>query len=356
MKREVQFILSFLEHMGVEAYIVGGYVRDFFLNHNSYDIDIAANASYERLLHILSPFSPRIEFESFTFVKNHYTFQITPFRKEMYDRIHRRSCKTIYTSKVSEDVLRRDFTINAIYMDKDGNCIDLVNGIEDIKRKSICCIGDAYIRMKEDPLRILRAIRFASMLQFNIEPTLSYAIKENICELKRLSFARIKMEIERFYPYHIHAFAKYICEYQLFSILHIVQLPVYTPTIEGFWAHFDIKGYPFSKRQRKKIEKIQFYVGKRIEKEDLIDCSLKEWKTICILKGISYKKLVDVYTSLPIHSIREVKIPYHKLSFYPIGDIKKDILYQIINRKINNVPDEILQYVTTKYNKLSKKT
>lgn len=349
---EIKEILIFLEKNRVPAYIVGGYVRDFVLNKKSYDIDVAAQASFEKLSILLEPFHPKVALQTFTFMKQDYFFQITPFRKENYDGIDRYPKEIVYTEKIDEDSERRDFTINALYMKVNGTIIDPQRGIMDLKKKKIRCIGNVDVRLKEDPLRILRAIRLASVLKFEIDSNLADGIKRNKHLLHHISFMRKKMELEKIYPQYVYLFSKYIEEYQLASFLEIERNLKPTPFIEGFWACFNIHKYPFSKKQKKKIKQIQFYIEKEIEKEDLIDCDLKQWETICILKGISFLKLKECYEKLPIHSICDIKMPYKQIKNHSISLIKKEVAHLIINGKLKNEETEILQYLTNTYNNL----
>ena len=111
--------------------------------------------------------------------KNYY-FDITTFRRDIVYKDNRRPSKIEYVDDISEDLERRDFTINTMCMDKDGNIIDLFNAKKDINDKVIRTVSDADKKIKEDSLRILRAIRFATILNFRIDKDLEKAIIKNI--------------------------------------------------------------------------------------------------------------------------------------------------------------------------------
>ena len=173
-------ILELLNEKGYKAYIVGGYVRDRIIGLDSYDIDIATNAT-PKLLNEL--FNEIIIFEDYGAIKLNYKgniYDITTFRKDLQYGINRKDVKIEYTDLLEEDIKRRDFTINSLYMDKDENIIDLFNAKEDISNRIIKVNGNIKKKLIEDPLRILRAIRYSVKLDFEIESELYDEIKNNI--------------------------------------------------------------------------------------------------------------------------------------------------------------------------------
>ena len=152
---------------GFEVYIVGGYVRDYYLNIESTDYDLATNAKPADLKTIW----PSIKTDSYGSVVLNYKnerFEITTYRIEKKYKNNRFPVYE-YTNSVDKDILRRDFTINTLYMDINKNIIDKLNGRKDIDLKIIKMLNDPYVRIKEDALRILRAIRFATIYDFNID-------------------------------------------------------------------------------------------------------------------------------------------------------------------------------------------
>ena len=129
-------ILNILENNGYKAYIVGGYVRDKILNVKSNDIDIITNALPDEVCKIFN-IEHIDNFGSIKLKYNNYIFEVTTFRKEYYKNNDRRPYKVEYIDDLKEDLMRRDFTINSICIDKNGMYIDLLNGINDINNKII---------------------------------------------------------------------------------------------------------------------------------------------------------------------------------------------------------------------------
>lgn len=187
-------ILNILENNGYKTYIVGGYVRDKILGIESNDIDIITNAKPDELNKI---FNKECEnnYGCIILPYDGYEFEITTFRKEYYKDNDRRPYKIEYINDLKEDLMRRDFTINSICIDKNEDYIDLLNGINDINNKVIRVIGDSDKKIYDDPLRILRAIRFASIYDFGLDDNLVSSIIKYKDRLEYISFDRIKDEL-----------------------------------------------------------------------------------------------------------------------------------------------------------------
>ena len=199
MPEEIKNILDIL-NKDFKAYIIGGFVRDKLLKKESHDIDIATNATPSELQQLFKDKNIKeFNYGNICFNEKEYSFDITTFRKDYSYLDKRKPSKVVYVDTLEEDVLRRDFTINAIAIDKDGKIIDLTNGIKDLKKKIIRTIGDPEERIKEDSLRILRAIRFATILNFKLEEKLKKAIINNKENLKDLSYERKKEELDKIF-------------------------------------------------------------------------------------------------------------------------------------------------------------
>ena len=184
----------FAEH-GFSLYMVGGSSRDYLLGLPFTDFDFATDATPEQERSFLPQASYAFaKFGSLSFKEGENEIDITTFRKEGgYD--DRRHPKTIEFIKDPEtDSFRRDFTINAIYINHEGRVCDFHWGQEDLKAGVIRFIGDPATRIQEDPLRILRAERFAKKLGFRIEEASWKAMEENRGLLALLNPEKIKME------------------------------------------------------------------------------------------------------------------------------------------------------------------
>ena len=199
MEKEVLEILNRLENNNFKAYIVGGYVRDYILNRKTNDYDIATNARPDDIIKLFSDKKIILNEKFGNVVLNN--IEITTFRKDEYN--NSRFPKITYVDTINEDVKRRDFTINALYMNKDYEIIDTINAMEDLTNKIIKTVKDPNISFNEDPLRIIRAIRFARMLNFEIEKETLIALQKYAYKLKEISKERINKEIKKGIPYGV---------------------------------------------------------------------------------------------------------------------------------------------------------
>ena len=163
MKDVALKILVKIEEAGYQAYIVGGFVRDYLLGIESNDIDITTNATPKDLCTIFKDaILPATEYGAVSIVVNQIPFEITTFRKEYTYENNRKPEKIMYIDSLEEDLKRRDFTINTICMDKNGKIIDLLGGQKDLQAKQIQTIDASLSSFTLDSLRMLRAIRFAT--------------------------------------------------------------------------------------------------------------------------------------------------------------------------------------------------
>lgn len=189
-------LLKEIEDKGFKAYIVGGYPRDKYLGIKSNDIDICTNARVEDLELIFDNINTKYKNYGNSIVTyNDYQFEITTFRKEKYLN-NRNDVEIIFIDNLEEDLNRRDFTINTLCIDKNGEYIDLKNSIKDIDNKTIKLIG-SIDRLKDDPLRILRAIRFSGNLNFKLDDYLIEGIKKYGYLIKELKDIKIKEELNK---------------------------------------------------------------------------------------------------------------------------------------------------------------
>lgn len=195
-------ILKEIEQLGYEAYIVGGYPRNKFLSLESKDIDISTSMPPEKIEQTFLILENHKQYGSFIIEKNDYPFEITTFRKDTYEKKRYPTIQFVKTLK--EDLQRRDFVINTLCIDSNGHYIDLIGAKEDIKNKIIRTVGNCNMKLQEDPLRIIRALRFASDLDFQLDLSILYYIKQNKKQLHTLSKKRVQKEIAK-----IHSFEKW---------------------------------------------------------------------------------------------------------------------------------------------------
>ncbi len=180
---------------GFSIFEVGGSVRDSLLGIEVYDFDFATDATPEEIIKFLPDINST--FAKYGCIKYKGEFgraEITTFRKEESYSDYRHPTEIKFVKSLEEDYKRRDFTINAIYRDINGKIYDPSNGLNDLKNKVIRFIGDPETRIKEDPLRILRAKRFASKLNFVIEKKTLKAMENLSYLLEKLNPDKIKEE------------------------------------------------------------------------------------------------------------------------------------------------------------------
>ena len=301
MNKIAKEILEKLEENGYIAYIVGGYVRDFLLYKETNDIDICTNATTKEVRSLFS--GNANEYGSLNLKINEFNIDITTFREEHNYR-GRKPTSISYATNLKTDLYRRDFTINTLCMDKDEKIIDELNGINDLNNKIIRMVGDVKLKILEDPLRILRAIRFATTLDFSIDATLKEEIIKNKELLSTLSDYRIKEEISKILisPNYKKGL-KLLKEYHLCEALGITYTNViYTKDLCGMWAQIETKRkLPFTKSEKDNIVKIRKILDlKMINREVLYEYGLYLSLIASEILGIDPDSIHEMHASLPI--------------------------------------------------------
>ncbi len=195
---DVKLIISELKNAGFEGYAVGGCVRDSLLGRKPGDWDITTSALPQDIKSIFRrTVDTGIEHGTVTVLIHDNSYEVTTYRIDGEYKDGRHPVSVRFTEQIGEDLRRRDFTINAMaYNDEDG-LIDLFEGREDLKRGIIRCVGDADARFDEDALRILRAVRFAAQLDFDIDAATRDAISTHAPNLRAVSKERILVEISK---------------------------------------------------------------------------------------------------------------------------------------------------------------
>ena len=190
-----QYLNRLFKENGFSIFEVGGSVRDELLGLEVTDFDFATDATPEEMMKFLP--NANDTFAKFGCIKYKGEYgraEITTFRKEEDYDDFRHPRKVTFVKSLEEDYLRRDFTINAIYKDVDGKIYDPAHGVFDINNRVIRFIGNPEVRIKEDPLRILRAKRFATKLGFRIDDSTQEAIEKYSYLLDKLNPEKIKEE------------------------------------------------------------------------------------------------------------------------------------------------------------------
>lgn len=198
MPEAANYIIQTLMAHGYEAYIVGGCVRDSVLGRTPQDWDITTSATPEQTKALFRrTIDTGIEHGTVTIMMDHVGYEVTTYRVDGKYEDHRRPKEVTFTASLLEDLKRRDFTINAMAYNEQEGLVDIFGGAEDLRLGIIRCVGVPQERFDEDALRILRAVRFAAQLDFEIEAKTRQAIREKAEFLRNISAERIQVELTK---------------------------------------------------------------------------------------------------------------------------------------------------------------
>lgn len=193
---EAYEVIKVLEAHGYEAYLVGGCVRDALLDRPVHDVDIATSADPARVASLFERVIPTgLQHGTVTVVRHGYTFEVTTFRSEAGYSDYRRPSEVHYIQDLTEDLRRRDYTMNAIAMDRYGQLHDPFHGAVDLEQGWIRAVGQAEERYAEDALRMLRGIRFASVLRMRLAKSVWRGIMAKKTLLRHIAMERVRDEL-----------------------------------------------------------------------------------------------------------------------------------------------------------------
>lgn len=196
LPEKVKYIITTIQAAGFEAYAVGGCVRDSLLGRIPDDWDITTSAKPEQIKELFPrTIDTGIQHGTVTVMLQKEGFEVTTYRIDGKYEDSRHPKEVTFTANLTEDLKRRDFTINAMAYNETEGLIDIFDGKGDIERKLIRCVGEARERFKEDALRMMRAVRFSAQLGYGIEEDTKAAIKELALTLKNISAERIQTEL-----------------------------------------------------------------------------------------------------------------------------------------------------------------
>ena len=356
MNQKIYTILSTLNNAGFEAYIVGGYVRDFLINRKTNDVDIITNALPKDLIKLFT--DSKINDEEYGSVKiltNKYNFDINTYRKEYYNG-KRRPEKIEYIKSLDDDLLRRDFTMNTICMNIDGKLYDPLKGINDVQNKIIKSVLNPFTKFKEDPLRMLRAIRFATTLQFQLEENIIKSIKKNKKLLKNLSYDLKMKELNLiFSSVNVKSGLDCLKKLDLIKYLDIKFNDIkYVNDLYGIWAQIEFSDkYKFSKQEQFIIKSLKKIIAnKKITNNILYEYGPYLSSVAGVILGYDREEIISSYNNLPIKSISELNISSKEiieiLNINPsniIKEIQKDLISLILCGKIRNEKEEMISYI-----------
>lgn len=358
MDETIYKVLDVIENGGFEAYIVGGYVRDYLRGKKSNDIDICTNAKPKEIIDLFKKYKTiPLEYGNVILKIKDYDFEITTFRKEITYKNNRKPEKIEYINNLDEDLLRRDFTVNSICMNKEEQIIDLLDGKKDLKNKVLKTIGKANSKLKEDVLRIMRAIRFATILNYKLDSELKDAIIKNKDLLKNLSYERKKEELTKIFVSENKKYGvRLLKEFNLLEVLELTNINnvLYTNDIIGIWSTITINNnYPFTKNEKSLIKEINLLMNENInDKYVLYKYGLYPISIVCDLKKLNKNKIIDNYNKLPIKDRNEINITVEEiceiLNVSPgpfLKELYDDIEIGIIKNQIKNTKESIKKYI-----------
>lgn len=346
----VKNVLLKLEENGFEAYIVGGAVRDFLFHRETNDFDIATNALLKDILQIFGPSRKNMQYGSFHLTLLNYNIDITTYRKEISYKDYK-LFEMEYTNNLIFDASRRDFTMNALYQNRKGEIIDPLDCQKDIQKKIIKMIGNPNIRLKEDPLRILRALRFASIYKLKLDRDLVSAIQKEKKNLVFVSKERVKRELDSILLADGFSLLKKL---DLLDVLGIqAKKIVYVEDLAGLWAQLKCNiEYPKEKNLKKRekiIETLLKYDTMNmllLYKYGYYDC-----RVASLILKFPLKKLEKMQSRLPIHSRKDFCISVEDIEIFSnlhgrdLGILLEELESNILLGRFQNTVEDIQKYI-----------
>lgn len=386
-------VLQTLKNAGHEAVFVGGSVRDLVLGKEISDVDIATSATPEEVKSLFAhTVDVGIEHGTVLVLHHHESYEVTTFRTEGTYQDFRHPDSVTFVRSLEEDLMRRDFTINALALNDQEEIVDYFNGIEDLQQKIIRCVGNPMERFNEDALRMMRAVRFSGQLGFKIEDTTFDAIRVLKENLERVAVERMKVEFEKMIqsPHRQLAFKAFV-ESELYhscpdfkkakdTLLKIGDFPLDSISITQAWILF-------AYYERLNAPQLKVVLKNWKSSNDQISTILTGYKTLLarlerewdaflaydcpeglaldveqLLPGIGEKlqleAMKEVYFHLPIRSMKEIQIDgfgvKEALGLEKMGPLIGEVLQalqtEILSGKLANENSEIISWIRNNFN------
>lgn len=385
-------VMQQLVDAGYEAYFVGGSVRDMLLHKPISDVDIATSATPQEVKEIFShTVDVGIEHGTVMVIYHKEGYEVTTFRTEEGYEDFRHPDKVTFVRSLEEDLKRRDFTINALAIGIDDQLIDFFDGIGDLERQCIRCVGDAKERFNEDALRMFRAVRFVGQLGFQIEEETKNAISLLKMNLSKVAVERMKVEFEKMIQSgHRKEALQLFVETGLYQacplfdgkgeiLLKLAEFPIKEMSVLQAWILFVdalnlsdkevthlLKSWKSSNEQIRDV--LVGYKTYRARKEDewnfflAYDCPYKvacEVEQLLIAQGKSesMRELEGTYQSLPICSMNDIQLNGHDIIRILkldkkgpiIGQVLKTVEKMILEQSISNDAEVLETYVSSHF-------
>ena len=385
-------VMQQLVDAGYEAYFVGGSVRDMLLHKPISDVDIATSATPQEVKEIFShTVDVGIEHGTVMVIHHKEGYEVTTFRTEEGYEDFRHPDKVTFVRSLEEDLKRRDFTINALAIGIDDQLIDFFDGIGDLERQCIRCVGDAKERFNEDALRMFRAVRFVGQLGFQIEEETKNAISLLKMNLSKVAVERMKVEFEKMIQSSYRKDAlKLFVETGLYQacplfdgkediLLKLAEFPLKEMSVLQAWILFVdelnlsdkevthlLKSWKSSNEQIRDV--LVGYKTYRARKEDEwnfflayacpyeVACEVEQL-LIAQAKSTSMEVLESTYQSLPICSMNDIQLNGHDIIRILkldkkgpiIGQVLKMVEKMILEQSIENNAEILEAYVLTHF-------
>ncbi|MFJ7745963.1 CCA tRNA nucleotidyltransferase [Peribacillus sp. NPDC097295] len=383
-------ILERIEEAGFEAYFVGGSVRDYILGRPINDVDIATSATPLEVKAIFPKTADvGIEHGTVLVIMKSGTYEITTFRTESGYTDYRRPDSVQFVRSLTEDLQRRDFTMNAIAMDKSGEIIDPYNGQRDLSQKKITTVGNPHDRFSEDGLRMMRALRFVSQLDFHLDQETFNSLKKNGPILREIAVERILVEFEKLLAGDNRIKAlnlllesglyQYLPQFagQKGNLEKLLLLPLHQLTVTEMWAviliYTNMKNIEASLREWKlpvkTIRSIQ-RILQLVKKEPTFEASTLEVFKAGQIHAVQAAKVKAIVNDRNVLEAEELmKLMHESLSLTHMSDlavsgedlltwhkekpgpwVKKyleQILVAVLNSEIKNEKGEIKEWLNT---------
>ena len=364
--------MDILNVQGYKAYLVGGAVRNIFLKRPIDDYDITSDASPDIIKELFKSYTLYKVGEkhgTIAILKDNIKIEITTFRSDNNYKDHRHPDSVTFTSNLEEDLKRRDFTINALCLDKEGNLIDKHNGLDDLKNKLIRTINSPTERFNEDALRILRAMRFSATFNFEIEDKTKKAMFKNKDLLNYVSNERKKDELLKILSTK-NNLQKYINDYlEIYNTF--IPFNKIDKTINNFSNPYYSLAYLLSKSEKYDLKDLKFSKKEIDLLNNLIKASITnindDYNFINTLSGINSKNTLLYLSELYNTNLQTryktlkkymVNAKTLKLTGYDllalgykdkeIGKIQKELIELIKNKKLRNTKNSLLKYLKIK--------
>ena len=381
-------VMQQLVDAGYEAYFVGGSVRDMLLHKPISDVDIATSATPQEVKEIFShTVDVGIEHGTVMVIHHKEGYEVTTFRTEEGYEDFRHPDKVTFVRSLEEDLKRRDFTINALAIGIDDQLMDFFDGIGDLERQCLRCVGDAKERFNEDALRMFRAVRFVGQLGFQIEEKTKNAISLLKMNLSKVAVERMKVEFEKMIQSSFRKEAlQLFVETGLYQacplfdgkdeiLLKLAEFPLQEMSILQAWILFIdelnlsdkevthlLKSWKSSNEQiRDVLVGYKTYRARKEEEWNFFFAYACPYEVACEVealliaqdKSTSMKGLEETYHSLPIRSMNDIHLNGHDIIRILkldkkgpiIGQVLKTVEKMILEQSISNDAEVLETYV-----------